>query len=794
MRRDFLVALFLLSCLSAPPLPAQRLPGGMILPAPPRDQNAAAGKPRVIVRESAPPPGEYVVHGTVQEVDGPSYRLRGSASIESSELLIEADEIDYNADLKFAEARGHVHFVSFDQGEELWAERVEYDFNKQHGNFYKVRGSIPAKIDPRPGILTTGNPFLFKGDWAERIEDRYLLYRGTLTNCTWEEPWWTLDGERFDIVPGGRAIADKSIFKMRRVPMLYAPKFYKSLSEQTRRSGFLTPNFGNSNRRGLMFGLGYYWAINRSYDLQYRPQYFTQRGFAHTIDFRGRPTQKSDFNFYLYGVDDKGLLLQDGSRRKEGGYLLSATGRSDWGRGFYSRAAVNYLSNFRFRQAFTESFNEAVFSEVNSIFFTSKEWDTYHLSAVYAEQDNFLSDAPGDKISIRRLPSFEFSSRDRTLTRNSLPVWFSWDTSAGFVRRNQPQFQTRRFVERFDLSPRISAALRWKQIHLVPWFSLRETYYGSSFHDGQVVGRNYNRFSREAGVELVLPSLGKVYRAPSWSRARLLKHTIETRAQFRHVGGIDEFERAVRFDQMEIVSNTNEVEIMVANRFWSKTASGEVRDFLTWELSQRHFFDSTFGGALVPGVRNVLSSSAQMSGYTFMAEPRNYSPVVSVLRAQPRPAFGLEWRTDYDPLRAKFVNSSVSADARLSSYFFSIGHNKVSCVPLAGLSDPERNPCAGTPVASSVLSPVSNQLRGLVGLGQESRRGWNAAFLAIYDYKTGVMQYANTQITYNTSCCAYSFQYRRFAFGTRNENQFRVAFVIANIGSFGTLKRQERLF
>jgi LPS-assembly protein len=56
------------------------------------------------------------------------------------------------------------------------------------------------------------------------------------------------------------------------------------------------------------------------------------------------------------------------------------------------------------------------------------------------------------------------------------------------------------------------------------------------------------------------------------------------------------------------------------------------------------------------------------------------------------------------------------------------------------------------------------------------------------------MQYNNTQISYNTDCCSFSVQYRRFAFGTRNENQFRFAFAIANIGSFGTLRRQERLF
>jgi LPS-assembly protein len=110
-------------------------------------------------------------------------------------------------------------------------------------------------------------------------------------------------------------------------------------------------------------------------------------------------------------------------------------------------------------------------------------------------------------------------------------------------------------------------------------------------------------------------------------------------------------------------------------------------------------------------------------------------------------------------------------------------------------ADPSVNPCqGGVAQPGTVLSPPSNQLRAMIGMGQENKRGWNAGFLAIYDYSTNTMQFANTQITYNTECCAFSGQYRRFNFGTRNENQYRFALVIANIGSFGTLKRQERLF
>lgn len=787
--------LVLAALLLTSPGASGQIPPSLLPPRPSAAPEAAqrpAGTPKV-VRPNPVPAGEYRIEAVLQEREGPIYRLRGKASIETAELLIEADEIDFNEEMNYAEARGNVHLLSFREGEEVWAERAEYRFHDKTGAFYEVRGSAPAKIDPRPGILTTGQPFLFSGDWAELLDGRYLLYKGTLTNCTYPGPWWTLEAPEFDIIPGDRAIARRATFKMRRVPMFYAPLFYKSLSDSTRKSGFLTPNLGNSNRRGFMYGLGYYWAINRSYDVQYRAQYFTQRGLAHNVDLRGKPTQNSDFNFILYGIDDKGLRRTDGTRDKQGGLLMSATGQAQWGKGFYSRGVVNYLSNFLFRQAFTETFNEAVFSEVNSIFFTSKDWSHYHLNIVFAQQDNFQDSAPGNKIQIRKLPRVEFLSRDHQVSRRNLPIWVSWNTSFGLVRRSQPLFQTRRFVERLDLEPRVMTALRWKSIHLAPYLSLRETYYGSSFDNGAVFGQNYNRFSREMGFDLRLPSLSRIFSAPRWSGARQWKHSIEPRVQFRKVSGVSDFERAIRFDEMELVANTTEFDVSIANRLWAKTRSGEVRDYLTWEVSQRRFLDPDFGGALRPGERNVFLSTTQMTAYTFLNERRNSSPVVSVLRAQPRPAFGLEWRTDYDPLRGKLVNSSASADARFDNYFFSVGHNKVSCIPLLGEEGPA-NPCRGTPAPGTVLSPPSNQIRGMVGLGKENRRGWNAGFFALYDYQTRVLQFANTQMTYNTNCCAYSFQFRRLNFGARNENQFRVAFVIANIGSFGTLRRQERLF
>ena len=139
----------------------------------------------------------------------------------------------------------------------------------------------------------------------------------------------------------------------------------------------------------------------------------------------------------------------------------------------------------RFRQAFTESFNEAICSEVHSTGFVGKHWSDYGLDVAFARLENIQDTgdydpalkayAPDNKIVIRKLPEVEFVSRPRGLRRWSVPVWVSLESSAGLLRRNQPLFQTRQFVDRIDFQPRVMTALRWKGFSLLPSFSIRET-------------------------------------------------------------------------------------------------------------------------------------------------------------------------------------------------------------------------------------------------------------------------------------------------------------------------------
>ena len=45
-----------------------------------------------------------------------------------------------------------------------------------------------------------------------------------------------------------------------------------------------------------------------------------------------------------------------------------------------------------------------------------------------------------------------------------------------------------------------------------------------------------------------------------------------------------------------------------------------VREIVTWELAQKYFVDPTFGGALVPGRRNVFTSTVDLTGIAFLTD------------------------------------------------------------------------------------------------------------------------------------------------------------------------------
>lgn len=707
----------------------------------------------------------------------------------TGDIWIEADSAIHNTKTDRLEAVGNVFYQNLVDGQKLSCDRAEYDLAAETGTFYNVIGSTPARIEAKPGLLTTSNPFYFRGEKAQKVKNRYIVQNGFITDCNPLSLWWRLKASTFDVIPHDRAIAHHSTLYIKKIPVFYFPAFYKSLEPQPRRSGFLMPSFGNSSQRGQFLGGGYFWAINRSYDVTYRAQYFTRRGFVHEANFEGWVNSRTNFSVVALGAGEYNYetcyTLAIGQETcipsvRPSGYILSANARTFLNRGWEGQLELRELSNLAFRQEFTMNFDEAILSETHTVGYLTKHWKDYGFTVNGQHNVNYQTTAPGNKIVIRKLPEAQFVVREHAI--KDWPVWISLDSNVGLNQRTQPQFQTAEFVPRLDFAPRVTTSAHWLGLDLTPSFGIRETYYGSRFetvvNQVAVVERSLTRSARDFQFDLGLPRISRAFQSPQWlqrlNAGDKIKHVAEARVRYRYVTGINDFRDTLRFDWADVISNTHEVEFSLTNRLMRRNPLGGGDDVLTWQVFYKRFLDPTFGGAVVPGQRNIVESSDLLTGYAFLYGPRRQSPVVSILRLQTR--VGIEWRADYDPdpLFKKFVNSTLTVDARFGKLAVMASHSRLRTLDF--------------------LAPEANQVRGQVLYGSGTQRGWNYGFATGYDYLVKNFQFMSAQATYNTDCCGFSVQYRRNNFVALNDNQFRLAFTLANIGSFGTLGRQQRIF
>jgi len=753
-----------------PPPQLPQLPPPSAAPVP----NAANPDQRLkFTRPGAPNPEDYVVNADTQEVDGDLRHLRGHVHMESIDKKFDADMVDYNDDTGDVEAWGNIRYENFMDGTKLNCDHMTYNVNTESGIFWDVKGTSEPTIIARPGLLTTNNPFYFEGKWGERTDGKYIIHEGFVTDCRIPKPWWRLTSVKFDILPNERAITHRAIFRVKKVPIFYFPLYYKSLKKLPRQSGFLTPNIGHSSTFGEMFGIAYYWAISRSYDALYRIQYFTSRGPAHTLEMRGKVRPGTDFSLNLYAVEDRGISVGNGVIQKQGGEDLSFDSHSDLGDGWTARVHLDYLSSFLFREAFSQSFHDTIFSETHSVGVVMKHWSSYTFDVAASRDEEFENANPDDRIIIKKLPEVEFLSRDHQILDGPVPVWFSFNSSAGFLDRTQPTYQTREFVDRLDVYPEVTTAFHFAGFSLSASFAVRETEYGSSIVNNVIVGTDLLRSAREFRIDLRPPSLEKIYESPKWLGGNKVKHVIEPRVEYHFVDGIDNFNNIIRFDDNDIMSDTNSLTLSLANRFFVKDKNGNVSEVFSVSVAQSRYFNPTFGGAVIPGQYNVVQDSEELDGFAFLEGPRNYSPIVSVLRFQH--VVGFEWRVDYDPELHRVSNTTFNGNVRLANkYFIGIGHSEVRNNPL--------------------VVPPSDQLNLLLAVGNQNRKGWNAAVNAFYDLHQHILDFGTAEVTYNTDCCGISAEYRRYNFGIRDDTQYRLSFTIANIGSFGNMRKQERIY
>lgn len=716
-----------------------------------------------------------------QRREGNVYYAEGDVEIRYEELVLRAEKLE--CDLATGEVRAHGK-VRFEWREQfLEAEEALYNLKTGRGRFVRVRGQIKVDREPSSELLVSDNPVSFEAASVERSNDRvFEVTDAWITVCVPKNPSWKFYAPRAVIEQSRAVKMVNANFRLFGVPIIYLPYATTPLAKKRRQSGFLLPTFSNTSRKGLVLGDAFYWAPAQWADLTLGGQYLSRRGWAANTNLRATPWDNTRVGFSFFGVNDRGLPDPAGVRVPQGGHEWSITAESKLGGGWRGVTDLNRLSSLTFRLAFSETFTEAVNSEVRSTAFLTNNFHGFSLNFGGVDYKNFLTAGtpfvPETSVVLRKAPEARFGSLEQQPWKN-FPVYFGFEASAGGVHRRDPQIETPGVVQRFEIAPRVTIPLRWG-----PWLGLTTSLTGRAMRIGSQLDVNssgqrvvlpfpLHRETAELQVDLRPPVLGRVWET---SEAKW-KHTIEPQIVYRYTTGVNQFGHFLRFDEDDTITDTNEIEYGITQRWYRRiSGEGQAAELLRLRVVQKYFFDTTFGGAIVPGQRNAFRALDSITAFSFADGARRWSPVVTDLKVTPGGRYDAQFRMDYDPQRGKVT--ALGSLLKLKPYraaFLTLAHFAAE--------------------STDVLQPRSNQIRALVGWGELNRRGLNGSFGFSYDVRQGFLQNQLVQVSYNGSCCGIAFEYRRLALGpVRSENQFRIALLIANVGTFGNLRRQEKLF
>ena len=726
--------------------------------------------------------GELTLEADTQKQSGKIFTADGHVDIVYQNTRLRADHVEYNEETKTVNARGHVQLDYATQ--HLEADTGTYNFETERGTFRNVRGTVRAVHLANPNVLVSQNPLSFYAAEVQRLdEDTYEVSHAWVTVCLPGRPVWKFYAPRAVIHLQKSVELRNATFHLLYVPIVYLPYATIPAGTKLRQSGFLIPDATKSSTKGYVFGDSFYWAPTEWMDATIGGQYLSLRGSSQTGELRMKPWANATLNASYYGVIDRGLPAPGGGLMKQGGHedklFFDATLPDGW----RAVADIDQLSSLTFRLAFAETFAQAVNSEVRNTAFLTKNTDGFSVSLASSSYKNFLSASPDTAIDIRTAPEIRASSVDRAPWAN-LPIYFGFDAFADAAHRETnvlPQFATPSFVSRMEFAPNVTMPLHigsW--LDVTPTFTLRETRYGGQLQNGAFLDTPFLRSTQEFSLDLRPASLDRIWDAgdTKW------KHTIEPEIEYHYVNGVTDFARYLLFDEDDTLTDTNDVQYGVTQRLFRKQGDGGGEELVSWDIEQKYYFDPTFGGALVPGQRNVFQALDSLTPFAFADSLHRFSPIISDLRVEPGGHFDTEFRVDYDPKRGQAT--AIGTLLKIRPY-------KQSFLTLADFSAVNIPPTS--PANPGVIEPRSDQIRAMAGYGDLTTKGWSGLFGFSYDISQQVFQNQVVQLTYNGSCCGIGFEYRRLSLGTvRNENEFGVVFHIANLGSFGNVRRQESIF
>jgi LPS-assembly protein len=532
---------------------------------------------------------------------------RGGVAITRPGMALTADEVRIQPSTYEGEASGDVV---------LRTDAVTVRGQYMHLNLIDETGVIEhGEVElPRTGYLITG------GQLSKGYGQTYRIRDGVCTTCRCgglEPPSWSIGARDLEVDLYGIGRARDATFRIRDVPVLYAPVALFPVN-RTRHTGFLLPrfglSFGSKNPRGFEYEQPFYWAINKSSDATaaFRVETEARVGgvaeYRYALDRRSRGT--------LAGAYFNETLRTDAPDFDDDRIVATAP-EDRWG--LFSRVRQQLPGGMRgygngmfvsddlfFREIESATFEPAEEAAARTRFYTAsrggilKSWQRANLwSEATYYQDLDIENEREDDAVLQRLPVVELHAR-HTVLDDRVGLGFSgqsiyYERSVGFDGL------------RFDLHPRLRVPFRGgRYLFGALEGSVRETVYRQNDRDlvekvcvggprdglpcniaencgagglcrVKPTGERLDALQNREAVQLgwtVATEIARVFPFRRWGFSKL-KHTIEPTLGYAYVPRIGGQDELPLYDGIDRINRRSLLSYGVVSRLKARYAGGD---------------------------------------------------------------------------------------------------------------------------------------------------------------------------------------------------------------------------
>ncbi len=229
------------------------------------------GPPTPVPTIEADTPIEVSSDAATLGVDGDA-ALSGNVRIVQGVRRLEADDVEYDASTQDFRVRGSVRYEDPVLRARGGAGRYSPTGGASFDGASFELPDRPARGEARNMTLDTAGQLHLENVW--------------FSTCPAETPDWRIRARSIDIDLNARnGTGRDAAVEFKGVPLLYLPYISFPVGDQ-RKSGFLFPNVGHSNRGGAQLTVPYYVDIAPNLDLTLEPTWYSRRGIDLGGEFR----------------------------------------------------------------------------------------------------------------------------------------------------------------------------------------------------------------------------------------------------------------------------------------------------------------------------------------------------------------------------------------------------------------------------------------------------------------------------------------------------------------------------